>query len=215
MGRDPGLAGWSWAVLLSAVLILGCAPAPQRPSPDSVQAAWEQRRARLSELSEWRVVGRMALQNGDEAYHGHVDWRQDREGYRIRLNAPLGQGSVELQGKPGEVTLRSGDGDPIRAVDPNSLLREATGWRLPVAGLRWWVLGVPHPEGARPVEARLDDSGRLELLRQDGWGIEYRRYTELDGLELPDKVFLSRGDLRVRLVMERWSLAAAHPRVTP
>ena len=63
----------------------------------------------------------------------------------------------------------------------------------------------------------MDDLGRLTELDQLGWQVEFLRHVRAGDLELPDKVFATRGTgdeaLSVRLLIKNWTLpedAGAH-----
>lgn len=63
------------------------------------------------------------------------------------------------------------------------LLARLTGWRLPVAGLRFWILGIPAPG---PVTHRhVSPFGLLGTLEQAGWAIRYRKYRKTQWGRLP------------------------------
>jgi outer membrane lipoprotein LolB len=64
------------------------------------------------------------------------------------------------------------------------------------------VQGVPDP--AHPADEVLDDSQRLATLRQDGWQIDYSKYTTVAGQWLPSLITLKRADVRVRLLVDGW-----------
>jgi outer membrane lipoprotein LolB len=211
-GSVGGLADlaflWRLALPLLLLGLAACAPQPTAPppgaSPASPEALWQRHRERLAALHDWRVAGRLALQTEADGYHGTLDWRQHGERYAIRVNAPLGQGAVELAGGPTGVVLSRGPDQRYAARRPEGLLEAHLGWRVPVQGLAYWVRGLPRP--ARYAERELDAQGRLTRLEQDGWRIELRRYRTVQGVDLPDKVFLTRPGLAVRLVVQRWSL---------
>jgi outer membrane lipoprotein LolB len=188
-----------------ALLMAGCSSAPPRPQPADTQAAWQQHRQQLSALHNWRITGRLGIQTGHEGWHAGLDWQQHNGDYTIRITAPLGQGSLLLQGDTAGVTLQTSDGETLRDEDPGLLLYRQLGWKVPVASLRYWVLGLPAPGVA--VET-LDAYGRLSHLQQSGWVIEFLDYEERQGIELPGRVFVSNHQAKVRLVIGGWQLAA-------
>ncbi|VAW86386.1 hypothetical protein MNBD_GAMMA17-1300 [hydrothermal vent metagenome] len=51
--------------------------------------------------------------------------------------------------------------------------------------------------------------GRLQWLEQAGWRIEYQRYRSAGTLEVPKKMVITRSDLRVRFVIDRWQAVAS------
>jgi len=117
----------------------------------------------------------------------------------------MGQGIAELHGDGSRMALTDARGQTRTAPDGDSLARLALGVELPVRGLQWWVVGQPRPDAA--YRARVDGEGRLSGLVQDGWDIEFGRYSAVDGHELPGRLIARRGDeLEVRLVVDVWAL---------
>ena len=82
------------------------------------------------------------------------------------------------------------------------MVEEQIGWRLPVDHLLWWVRGLPAPDS--PSNLQLDSSSRLGRLSQSGWTVEYSRYQEVDGVELPQRLQISGHDLLLTLVVTEW-----------
>ncbi|MGM0594057.1 MAG: lipoprotein insertase outer membrane protein LolB [Pseudomonadota bacterium] len=188
---------------LLLLLLSACSSTPERPLPDDNQRAWEQRQQRLAQLQHWDLTGRLAILTDHEGWHVSIDWQQRAERYAIMLAAPMSQGALKLDGDNRQVTLQSDQGSSISANDPEALLAQQYGWRVPVSALRYWVRGLPAP-GAH--QAELDRHGRLTRLAQQGWEIELRDYTEHQGHELPGRVFASNHQGKVKLVIRRWQL---------
>lgn len=189
--------------LLVLLLLAGCTSAPPRPLPTDSQLAWQQRQQRMAEVDEWRLSGRLAIQAGHEGWHARINWRQQQQDYAIMLIAPLGQGSLRLDGNDSVVTLRTDEGQSVSAADPTALLEQQFGWRVPVAALRYWVLGIPAP-GAR--EEQVDEYGRLIHLEQGEWEIRFLDYETQQGLEVPGRVFVNNHQAKVKLVISEWQL---------
>jgi outer membrane lipoprotein LolB len=91
-----------------------------------------------------------------------------------------------------------------RADDAESLTGQVLGWRLPLAGLPYWIQGVHSPVTAS--EKDLDAEGRVVAVRQDGWEIVYLAYFPSQQVRdiRPRIVTLSRQDLRIKLVVDEW-----------
>lgn len=196
------------ALLGPALLLLaGCSIAPPRPQPPDSQQAWQQHQQRVAALHNWRITGRLGIQTGHEGWHVSLDWQQHNSGYTIRITAPLGQGSLLLQGDAASVLLQTSDGEAVSAEDPGVLLYQQFGWKVPVASLRYWVLGLPAPGEA--VET-VDEYGRLSHLQQSGWEIEFLDYEEQAGVELPGRVFVNNHQAKVRLVIGEWQFPSQH-----
>lgn len=190
---------------LLLLLLAGCATGPTRPQPTDTAQAWQQHQLRLAALHDWRLNGRLGIQTGHEGWHAGLDWQQHNSDYTIRITVPLGQGSLLLQGDSSSVRLQTSDGETASDEEPDMLLYRQFGWKVPVASLRYWVLGLPAPGDA--VET-LDDYGRLSHLQQAGWEITFLDYEVQHGVELPGRVFVNNHQAKVRLVISEWQLSA-------
>ncbi len=191
------------AMGLVLLLQIGCTTAPPRPQPTDTQQAWQNHQLQLSALHNWRLSGRLGIQTGHEGWHAGLDWQQHNSAYTIRITAPLGQGSLLLQGDTTGVLLQTSDGETAHAADPGLLLYQQFGWKVPVASLRYWVLGLPAPGHAVKT---LDEYGRLSRLQQAGWEITFLDYELQHGVELPGRVFVNNHQAKVRLVIGEWQL---------
>lgn len=211
------LAGLAWVVLLA-----GCAGAPVRQALPPAQraaamAAQEAREARLAQLGAWSLEGRVALSNGTRGGSGAFAWTQRDDRYEVSLSAPITHKSWRISGEPGGIVRLEGlEGGPRSGTDAGALLRAATGWEIPVAALADWARGVRHPGGG-PAVLTFTTDARLGRLEQDGWILEFDRWSRPPGspVELPGRVNARRGDARVRLVVDAWQLAPAAAPATP
>lgn len=194
----------SVALSVLVVLLAGCAATPERKPVMPAAQAWRLRRHELGALQTWTLSGRIAIQTPSEAWNASIYWSQTPARYRISVVGPLGSGSFRLDGDALGVVLQTPKDGAFSARDPDTLMEDVLGLRMPVSGLRYWILGLPAP-GSTPRSV-LDAYGRLSHLRQDGWQIDYRRYRQVHGLDLPDKVFLSNDHYDLRLVVSEWVL---------
>lgn len=195
-------------LFLVTVLAAGCASLPEPPAVDHPGQVWQQRREALSRIAYWHLTGRLAVRNGNEAWNIHLDWQQKGDDYQIILNGPFGAGKVKLTGDKAGVALQDSDNQTFYADNPGELLRERTGVSMPVAGLRYWILGLDTP--GQSNAPKLDPQGRLAYLEDKQWQVNFRRYTEVSGLQLPEKIFIDRPaqEIKVRLVVDEWRLGA-------
>lgn len=194
-------------LLLVAALAAGCASVPPPPPPVANPAqVWQQRHAQLSRIAYWHLHGRLAVRHDDEAWNIHIDWQQQGSDYRIQLSGPFGAGEVRLIGDKNGVELKDSDDHSYFANNPEELLAERTGVTMPVADLRYWILGLNTPQQVQPP--KLDDQGRLAFLEQSQWRVRFKRYTDVNGVQLPEKIFISKvkQKIDVRLVVDEWKL---------
>lgn len=166
----------------------------------AAQAAWVSREAALAGIDRFLFSGRVA--SAELGLRADLRWRQNPDGrFELRLAGPFGTGAVELRGDAQLVEVRSSEGSQF-TPDPEGWIRSRYGWTLPIAGLRYWTLGLPAP--GSPAQRRLDAQGRLEGLEQNGWQIEYGEYRAQAGYDLPRRFEASNGQMRLKLVIDRW-----------
>lgn len=196
------LTGALRVALVGAVSLAACETTPEVTPVDDPRRVWEERQAVLAAIVQWTAVGKLGIQSTEDSWSAGFSWDQRGDGFGVRLSGPLGQGLMELTGSPGRVEMRTAEGT-YRAPSAEELMRVHAGWRVPLSGLRYWMLGRPDP-GA-PVDAlELDPAGRLAALRQLGWMIRYDRYGEFEGVQLPTKLTLENPRLRAKLVVRSW-----------
>jgi outer membrane lipoprotein LolB len=146
----------------------------------------------------FELTGRVAIRYGKAAESGKLFWRHSDQTDDLLITSPLGQGIARVSREGGEFRLVTRDSGEHRAADAESLTESALGWRLPLGGLSYWVQGRPGP--GRSAELSRDAEGRPQDLRQDGWRVEYEAFREAQ----PAKLRMSRDDLEIRLVIDRW-----------
>ena len=205
-------------LVLCAVVALfaGCATTARQPDLPPVAgdpAAHQQQRVEaLSSASDWSLTGRVALSNGRDGGSGRLDWRQQGAAYEVSLSAPITRQSWRLSGAPGNALLEGLEGGARQGPDPRLLLLEATRWDIPVAALTSWVRGMRADES---IYGRSNlvfgDDGRISRIIQDGWTIDFAGWQAADGqpVELPHRLTATRGEARVRLVVDSWQGASA------
>jgi outer membrane lipoprotein LolB len=204
--------------LLLAGLVLwlaGCAVAPERPPVSDPNRVWQSRKPLLLAIHAWQISGKLGLRTAKESNQASLIWERSGQAHKISLFGPLGAGKVLLSANEQGATLRDAKKKTYTASDPQSLLYQTTGWRIPIGNLVYWLAGVPAPD--RPRSFRLDAWGRLEELEQSGWKVRFLDYLREGELELPRKVHMTypvpedgsapeEGSLEVRLVIKRWGL---------
>ena len=92
----------------------------------------------------------------------------------------------------------------LEADSAQTLLPQVIGVEVPVEKLALWVQAVPA-EGAEVRHT--DGEGRPGLVIDQGWRIDYHAYAGPEGDAPPARLDVSRGDARIRLVIDRWTPA--------
>lgn len=186
-------------LLLTGVLLAGCAQAPPVTGPGN-RAAWQARREKLLKISHWSLRAR-AGSAGLFGWTGSVNWHQRGQFFNVLISGPLGIGGMHIQGTPGTVTINT-KGKTYTTDQPELFLEQNLGVSFPVDGLRYWTLGVPVP--GTPARVHVDQKGRVVKMHQDGWTLTYRDYTRAGGYYLPRSLSAKRKNVHLKMVVEKW-----------
>jgi len=181
-----------WPLLL-ILFLHGCSQLQPREPIASVDPA------QVLQLEHWSLEGRIGIRYAGDSNSAGLSWENRANAYEISLRGPLGQGGLRIEGDDQSVSLqRSGSDEIHRAATPEALMRQLLGWHLPLSQAGFWVRGLPDP--TLPWQPLPSGQG----FTQGGWQIEYDRYTQTDALVLPEKIRMTRPDLRITLVINRW-----------
>ncbi len=216
-GTFPGNWIFRSVITTSLLLLAACTsqPSKQLPPLDSAIATAKQaqREAALVPLNAWSLQGRVALSNGRDGGSGRFDWKQNGPRYEVGLSAPVTRQSWRLSGDAAGAQLEGLEGGTRSGADATALLMEATRWEIPVAALASWARGLRADARHGVATIRYGSDGRLARIEQGGWVIDYGdwRASAIPGIELPNRLNASRGEARVRLVVDRWGEGATTP----
>ncbi|HEY4581693.1 MAG TPA: lipoprotein insertase outer membrane protein LolB, partial [Lysobacter sp.] len=162
----------------------------------------------LAADAAWGLEGRVAISNARDAGSGRLEWRQSGPRFEVSLTAPITRQGWRLSGGPGGATLDGLPGGAREGSDPEALLREATGWDIPLRSLPYWVRGMRADPRAAVVQ--FGPAGRPSRLSESGWTIDYSWPADATA-DLPSRIEARRDDARVRLVVDRWTDSAGAP----
>lgn len=168
------------------------------------QVSWANRSAKLATISRWTLNGGIAVKKEKKGFTARVSWVHKPNQYQLQFFGPLGGGQVMIDGVPGRVTLRTSDNKQRSAPTARALFSEQSGWDLPLDNLKYWIRSLPAP-GTDAVK-RFDAFNHLIQLKQSGWTIAFQRYTQVKGFDLPSKLTLTKGDMRLRIVINAWQI---------
>jgi outer membrane lipoprotein LolB len=182
--------------LAVGILATACALNPAMPSADPV--------ARQT-FETFSLSGRLSASDGNQSASGRLDWERRVGMDRWTVSSPLGQIVAQVDSGPGgaEVLLANGErryAPQVADLIP-VLLPGAAEVGLPPERLAAWVQAAPPAD----AEVRTRDSrGRPARLIDRGWIIDYLGYRDESSESLPRLVDISRGEFRLRLVVDRW-----------
>jgi outer membrane lipoprotein LolB len=188
------------AVLMCALLVTGCATTP-------VGGVYWPRTADPVQLTQWMARGRIALSSQGEGGSGSFVWQQRSERTELTVRGPLGAGGLALVTDGDTIELTDGAGRPLDGEAARVELEHRLGVKLPLAELRYWMLGVPAPgrPDAVPVQA---STGPVPGFVQGGWVVTYEELKPQAGWSLPARLTAMTSGARVRIVVDDWILPA-------
>lgn len=193
------------AIFAAVLLLAGCATVPgTAPSGRPNESAWQARQGRLLKLQDWAMQGRVGIVNGKDGGSGSMNWEQQGTQLQFDFHGPFGAGALDIRGDGDLLHVKSSRGDDFITTDPERDFTRLLRVPLPVLSMRYWVIGVPAP--GVPFEKQVDASGHLVTLAQRGWQISYLTYARFDDYDLPTRVLIERGAVRIKLAIEAWRL---------
>jgi outer membrane lipoprotein LolB len=200
MRSSPSRAGAACLVVLLG--LSGCHTLTPAVSPS---APWDLRRPQLQGQEHFVLKGRVAVATGSTGFNANLRWVQEADNAHLTLEGPLGAGAVQVNSTAGTLEVVNSRGEHIGNDAARAELATRLGFEVPLASLRYWILGVPQPDV--PAQESLDAAQqRLDSLVQGGWHIAYTAYGDVHGQTLPTRLTLERDAVRVRLVVDDWQL---------
>ena len=189
-------------LLLAVSLLSACSSSPKIDSGLKSQL-WLEHQLVVSGINSWKIKGRIAVKNDKESGTATLHWNQNHSNFELRVVAPLGQGTYILKGTPDGVIMQDPKKNVMMAETPEKLLYEGLGWDISLDGLVYWVRGIPDPN-IDFSQLLLDDKGRLSNMKQSGFKISVLRYTDYNGVSLPEKIFIESDNIQLKLIIQNW-----------
>ena len=180
-------------ILVSGLLLLLSACSSQPNLPVATQSLEPN-----AHLWHWKAQGRIAFANEKNSHSASLDWQQEGYAYQLQILGPLGQGSARLEGEPFKVTLTTSNGQQVAASSPEQLLAEHLEWELPLSNMVYWIRGLAAPGKVIQINQ--------QTLIQNGWKVEWRRFTQVDNYQLPSLLVAEKGALSFRLAINQWQI---------
>jgi outer membrane lipoprotein LolB len=200
-------------VLAAVSLLTACVGQPVRETLPVAQSAAAEagqvaREQMLRQQPTWSLQGRIAVSNGKNGGSGRFEWVQDGARFDVSLSAPVTRQSWRLVGDAASARLEGLEDGAREGPDAATLLREATGWEIPVLALADWVRGV-RAQGVDSAITSYGLDGRLQRIEQGGWTIDYHwpqpGATTTSTQILPARLDARRGEASVRLIVDQWA----------
>ena len=188
----------STLVCLIVTIAAGCA---------SINSSQRAQVEQITAPESWRVSGKASVSSQETAQLFNYFWQYQSDYERLELNANNAGRIFSYERKQQRSQLNVAGREPIFDIEPDAALKELLGWELPIAQLRYWLVGKAYPE-TRIAAVEFDDAGRLLKLSQHGWDLSYRGYHSAQSYQLPRLIVLNKGRFKVRIFVNNWQLPA-------
>jgi outer membrane lipoprotein LolB len=188
----------SICILVAGALLNGCSTTPPRITTPTVVTD-------AAAANAWEAQGRLAVSGPAGGGSGSFDWTQRDSLSTLAIRGPVGIGSMRMTldtaGSDARIQLETGRGK-LQSQDAIAELEARLGAPLPVTQMRYWLRGVAAP-GEHTWRNEGSDPATLE---QDGWVIDYSKYSAAAGPRLPMAIKAVNSGTRVRVVIDRWQI---------
>ena len=179
------------AVIAGCALLAACAGLPAPDTQPVAPPAGE----------NFELTGRLSVKYEDKGFSGALRWKHEGSRDDLALASPLGQTLAQVVSDADGARLTTSENKLYRAASVERLAREALGWELPLAGLRYWVLGKTIP-GVAVNSPERDSHNRLTGFVQDAWQVRVTDYLPVERGSSPARMQMGYGSVEIRLVID-------------
>ncbi len=165
--------------------------------------------AQLEKLEHWTIQGKLAIRSGDSAYNLRAHWQQRKQNFTLRLSGPLGWKPITItSNNNGVISIqRSGSLSSYKSIEAlAAAVPELADWGNYLTAMPHWLKGIPYSN--YPIDNVSPDNVKPSFVEQQGWRIEYWRFTQIDGFQLPTKISMARGTTQAKIIVNQWQLSA-------
>lgn len=191
--------------LFLLLLVAGCTSVRPVATPQETQVA------ALLAMQTWEARGRIAYRSGEEGGQANLRWQQLGSRSLIRLAGPFGAGAYDVVWEPERVSVADASGkqsaEYLGAAAAEQFLQAQLGWSFPAGSTRYWMMGLLDP--AATGEEQRGSGGELQEIRQHGWVVRFKDFSNVEGYELPVRLELENTNANLRVVITRWTLQPA------
>ena len=152
----------------------------------------------LYQQQSWYFSGRLALSNKTNSMIVSINWQHSLQQDKIELAGPFGIGRTVLLVR-GNIVIVEKEGKQLEYYgDVDHLVSTQLGIDIPLNALKYWVLGLPHPE----IPYYLTKNG----FGQSHWQVNYQKMQSVDSYSLPRKIQIKKQDNQLKLIINHWDI---------
>jgi outer membrane lipoprotein LolB len=195
-------------LLIICLLLISCTT-----NNTLIDRNWQSHQTLVSNASSWTLQGRLNIRQSNNSDTVSINWQQMVQEFEINLSGAFGIGATMISGNQNSIRLQQGNENPIGAANLSELSRDYLGYEFPAEALQYWVRGIPSPDN--PATMELNENQLLASLSQrdaqgNNWLLEYDRYQESGGLNLPGRIRMSHPEYLLTFIIQSWQIQAGN-----
>jgi outer membrane lipoprotein LolB len=184
-------------MMAASGVLAACSTLQQTESGE--QAAIRER-ARADVHAAFSLSGRFVMKGPQQTVSAALDWAHSDVRDELQVNGPLGKTLARLTRDPDGVRLVDDRQQVSEAATLDELAGALFGARVPLTRAAGWVTARP---GTADVLSR-DALGRVSVLAEQGWRVEYTAYEDDTPDALPRQIEASDGEYSLLLRVDAW-----------
>ena len=132
---------------LFTLVLSGCSTLPNKVSQPLIQQTPQQRIAKLRQLQQWQITGKIAFIETNSRNSATLSWQIDENQgtQQLNLTSYLGINVLQLDSSDSDHKIQV-DGKTYHGKDLEALVYSITGLTLPTQALTFWLKGIPYQE---------------------------------------------------------------------
>ncbi|WP_108947273.1 lipoprotein insertase outer membrane protein LolB [Shewanella halifaxensis] len=188
-------------VMLSTIFISGCSTTiPDNLIPVSVN--------KVQQASAWEMQGKLAVRTSQDRFSTNIYWLHSPHRDELTLTTVLGTTLLSLSSQDDLVTL-SVDGETYQDTNAQRLLTRVSGWSIPIDSLPLWLTGqLTAGDKLISSDSQQRPSKLVNSQQLPPWQVEFKSWQKQSGADVPRLLNLTRGDLRLKLQLNKWQALA-------
>jgi len=193
------------AVLPVLLIMAGCRTAPVAPATGpgpGAEAPWPLQREQLERFDRYSLDGRVAVAASGQGFSATLRYQQQPERAEMALDGPMGLGGMRLTLAGDELQVTTSSGESLDGAAARAEIERRLGFPMPLAELRWWLLGIPAPGDAALEQDAV--TGEIRGFSQHGWRVSVETRAPALGFALPRRLTAQREGARLKLAVDHW-----------
>ena len=199
-------------ILLSLFFVLtGCSTTvPNTTIQTNNTIDIEKRKALLTQLSDWKINGKIAFITPTERSSASLNWLKSNNNQQLNLTTYLGINVLRLNSINNDHTIEL-DGNKYTGEDLDYLIYSLTELTLPTKALTFWIKALPYlPSDKMTLATNHLPKTLTSIYNNRTWNIIYSAYNEVkinsSYVNLPHKIKVKSNDLTINIAIKKWTI---------